>query len=414
MDLLDILENQDNSLVPEITASAKRLSISGTGEVLRRFFDSVSAICLETASLEESRYATLQAVGAAETFKTTISARSADMAITHTSFDVDVHVSGTVIVPAKQIVSILSVEVARKAKKVTLTVLSDQLTITAGRAVWKVALPNVSTTVEQLSSETVDVAHAVEIPTDELKAALTGTVSVCYKGVARVALAQILIDKGRLVSTDGNRIHLIDVPNLSKIPSGLAIPVGVAEELGKILAHVSEPTARLHVTKKKIFLSTQTTTLLAPTLILPYPDISNLLTSSDMVASETVTVTKQDFLQAIASVRVTANQEYSTLSLTVAPKEVSKSTQQEWELVLESRVLRGHQGTHAIPAGYFAEEQKGRKLVVNYKHLLSALTYVHEDFVRLHIGPDVASMKAPLLIKSKGFTALIPQTQQVL
>lgn len=411
MDLSDVLASTDSELVPEILPVGKRLHFSGTGSVLLQFFRSVSTVCSEDVTTEQSRYAYLSAVSLFDTHRLYISARSSELTISTLSEDVTVHVAGDVVVPAKKIIEVL--EVAKKSAEVTFSVVDDKMIITAGRAIWNLALPDVPQNKAAYEVPSASTEDSIEVHTEDLLKALRGALSVCGKGVSRMSLHQLLIKNGNVIGSDGKRLHLYEVPELAVYTSDLTIPNDGAAEMVKVLEKTEDTKVNLYLSKKKIFLENSTTKIIVSPFLIPYPDISSMLLTAQMTTSETVMATKKDLIEAISSVRVTANQDYSTLSMAVVPKAVTVSGHQEWNLVLSSKVLRGHQGSHVIPVSYVDGEAQGRTVIVNYKHVLTVLENVKTDFVRFHLGPDTATVKAPLYFTSTKFSALIPQTDQV-
>ena len=396
--LLELAELDDPELVPEILPSTATLAVKGDVTKLRTLFHRAAAVTPQQSIVPGTQYALFEAFAATSVHGAYVRVTATDGELTTSvvADGVEVVAPGSVLVSPKAVVDRLRLS---PTTVVSFTVVDSAMLLRAGRARWTMQVPiGVDDSVRTLLRSMPEVAqHAVSV--EPFLHALKAARLAASTTNARTSLMQVSVQAGTITGCDGGRLHKAPVPFLDPVVN-LTIPVRVCDELIKALEYTEEEKLWLGGDDSRLLFTLGDDTIVGQRLLLPFPDLQNLLLAPSLGNTHRLVVERDDLAVAIRRVRVSADPDYATITLALVPAGAG------WVIELRARDLSGNAATETVDCQW---DGKSRDVAFNHKHLSDLLGVCIPGPIVLRLGTDTKSTRHPLLVESGGSTLLLAQ-----
>lgn len=406
-DLLTLAEMEapEAEMVPEMLPVDARLSVKAEVGTFQKLFSRAAGVSPSKEVILGTSFSLLEAVeSTSDTVPyVRITATDGEQTVSlATTEAVTVAMSGQVLLPAKRISDILKLVPETQVK---IEVLGSTATIRSGRAQWTVQVPPGDSlpplpNVEQVKFQ--------EVPTESFLRGLT----VARKAVGHVfrnALMQLDVANGHITGSDGSRLHrqaMKDFPtNLN-----MTIPLAVADELIKAIKAADTETMEVGVSEAHLAFRLNGDTLLANRLMLPYPNVENLVLEPAFTNSNSLTVNADELKSVVQRVRVNADQDYASIFLALIPGKKDSEGNTSFSLAVRVRDALQNSAQEIMDC-QFVGGSKSRELCLNHKYLTDLLDAYGEETAIFQVGDDTKTVRTPLFLEDTmtGFTAVVQQ-----
>lgn len=398
------MESEDQELVPEMLPVDARLSIKGSVKTLQRLFERAASVAPSKEVILGTSFALLEAFEASPNSVSyaRITATDGEQTVSVVAEGVTVAMSGQVLLPAKRIYDILKLAPEEITK---VEVLGSTATVRSGRAQWTVQTPTGDSLPPLANADTVKFQ---DVP---VKSFLNGLVTArkAVGHVFRNALMQLDIANGSITGSDGSRLHR---QKMEGFPTSLSmtIPLAVVDELIKALKETDKEEIEVGVSESHLAFRFGAESLIANRLMLPYPNVENLVLEPAFTNSHALTVNSDDLRSVVQRVRVNADQEYSSIFLVLIPGKKDSEGNTSFTLAVRVRDA-SHNAAQEIMDCQFIGGSKTRELCLNHKYLTDLLEAYGEETAIFQLGDDTKTVRTPLFLEDTmtGFTAVVQQ-----
>jgi DNA polymerase III sliding clamp (beta) subunit (PCNA family) len=403
-DLID-LEADDPEMVPEILPVDARLSIRGSASKIATLFSRAASVTPTTETISGTGFAQLEAF--VETSDSTafarITATDGDLVVSVAVDGIIVAMEGSVLLPPKKILDILKIA---PSEQVQITVLGNAATIRSGRAQWTVATP-----IGDALPPSADVSDVelVPVPRDSFLRALAVARRCMGVPGGRMALMQAEIREGSITATDGSRVHR---QRIKGIPDEImmSIPTKVMDELIRALRISKAQEVLLGHDDYHLVFQIDSDTLVGNRLMVPFPDIENLLLGPAFSNEFSLNVEVAELAAVVARVRINSDPDYSAVTLSLVPGKKDDLGDIQWTLNVRSRDRSGNNAQESMEC-QFTGSTKARDISLNHKHLDQFLKSFSGGTAIFKVGEDTKTKRTPLFLHDEevGFTGIIQQ-----
>jgi DNA polymerase III sliding clamp (beta) subunit (PCNA family) len=189
------------------------------------------------------------------------------------------------------------------------------------------------------------------------------------------------------------------------------IPVKSTDEIIRALHATDEDTVLIGHDEDHVVVEIGQDVIVAQRLLVPYPSVEPLFLGATFSNDITLTVARRDLAEAIKRVRVNADPDSATISLTVTPGKGSDPLAMSWVLVIQAHDRDRNASKEAMLCRWTGGQT--RTLTLNHRYLSELLAILTEDVVHLKVGPDAKTIKSPVLVETPEMIAVIQQTSRV-
>lgn len=285
---------------------------------------------------------------------------------------------GTAVFPGKRLLDLIK---EAQDGDVIIDVQSGQAHISIGRTTWDLMLMDGSEypplpDLTDLELHSIDRAEFLGALGSVRYAAATDTV--------RPSLMMINIADGKMRAADGARFQQAEL----NFPLDLDIPIGAVDDLSKLLRTTEQKFFELAETENHLIFRVAADTFIANKLTAVFPDVEGLLLKPALGNNEQLNVDRQDLIQAIKRVRVTADQETSAVILSLESNQIAVRSQDKYK-------------NHAEEIIDCKWANDPRDVALNHQHLLDMLNMTDAASCHFFLGPDTKTRKSPLMLKDE-------------
>ncbi len=393
------MEHDDPAMIAEILPADTRLSFTSPITTLTEVFRRAAQVSPKTEVIPGTAHALLEIIQMTSGTEShlRLTASDGDQTVSVVQGGINVHMEGTVLVPAQRVYDILRLATVSIVK---LEVVGQSLTIRSGRALWTVALP----VGEKLTSR-LDVSgiKLSSVPTADLADALTNARTAASGTNARVSLTQIQIRNGTITGCDGGRLHRIAVPRLSPDIS-VTIPIKSVDEIIRALRASDEEIISLGYDENRVLVEVGQDIIVAQRLSVPFPDVEPLILGPTFDNTLHLSVARAELMATIKRIRVNSDPDTASITLNIMP---SSSGSGSWVLVVQARDRAGNASKEIMVCDWTGD--KTRSVSFNHNYLYDMLAILDDEFATLTLGPDLKTAKSPILIDTGNFKGVIQQ-----
>jgi DNA polymerase-3 subunit beta len=293
---------------------------------------------------------------------------------------------GTAVFPGKKMLDIIK---EADDGDLVVDVVDGVATIHAGKATWSLRLAS-GDDYPALPEVTDVELHKV----DRVK--FLGAVGAVRHAAAeddtRPNLMMIDVTDGFMSACDGVRYQRADLLGKEardrgdKFPLSLQIPIAAVNDLVKLLRTTEDPAVGIGETDNHLVFGVGTDVFISSKLMAQFPDMETLLLKPAMLNEDELTVDRQELIDAIRRVRITADPETSAIIMDMA----------DGQLTVRSVDKHHNTADEMIAAGW---SKADRRIVVNHKFLYEMLQMADAKSCRFRLGADTKSRKSPLLLE---------------
>lgn len=293
---------------------------------------------------------------------------------------------GTAVFPGKKMLDIIK---EADDGDLVCDVVDGVATIHAGKATWSLRL--------QSGDDYPALPEVSEVALHQVdRVKFLGAVSAVRYAAAdddtRPNLMMIDVNDGFMSACDGVRYQRADLIGKDgraageKFPLSLQIPIAAVNDLVKLLRTTDAPTIGIGETDNHLVFGVGSDVFISSKLMAQFPDMETILLKPAMLNEDVLTVDRQDLIDAIRRVRITADPETSAIIIDIAAGQVTV------------RSVDKHHNTadEMIAAGW---EKGERRIVVNHKFLYEMLQMADAKSCQFRLGADTKSRKSPLLLE---------------
>lgn len=399
------MEHDDPEFIPEILPVDARLSVKAPVAKLQELFLRAAAVLPQKESIPGTAYALLEAVqtSSTEVAHARITASDGDQTVSVVVDGIEVLMAGSVLVPAKRIYDILKLAPSQAAK---IEVLGTTALIRSGRAQWTVQTP-----VGDSLSTLLDVSgiELQDVPVEPLMRALSVARRAASNTDARLSLMQVQIRNGTVTGCDGGRLHRADLREISTT-TDVTIPVKVVDELMKALRSTDAEYMQMGYDERHLVFKIEQDSIIAQRLLVPFPQVENLLLGPAFSNSNTLTLDRQDLADSIKRVRINADPDSAIIFLGLVPGRRDEAGNLSWSLAVRSRDRQGNASQETLKCQWVGSGT-ARELSFNHHYLSDLLAVYNEETVIFRVGDDTKTLRTPLLLEDRvtGFTGIVQQ-----
>lgn len=286
--------------------------------------------------------------------------------------------SGTVLLPAKRLLSIL-----READEgdVEIRVARGTAHITAGHYKGELVLQPAD------DYPPLADASAIEFTTINRRKFLTA-LTLVKKAASRDGtnprLMAVSIASGQVLAASHVRLHRARIEGF---PLNLQVPIGAVDDLTRLLGDCEQEEIGIGEEKYVLAFRIGGDVFMAGKLSSEYPDMEKRLLSGPMLENgQRLVVDKNELMSAIRRVRITADQESAAIGLRLA----------SGRLLIVSRDQNSNCATEEVVAEWNGPD---RLIAVNHTHLQDLLDLSPGPRVTFQLGTDKGTRRSPLLLR---------------
>jgi DNA polymerase-3 subunit beta len=210
----------------------------------------------------------------------------------------------------------------------------------------------------------------------------------------RTNLMMIDFTDGTMVACDGARYQRADLigkearEHGESFPLSLQIPIGAVPNLLKLLKTTEGEDILIGETENALVFNIGSDMFVANKMTVSFPDMDTLLLRPAMENHDVLTVDRQELIEAVRRVRITADPETSAIVLSLGPN----------QLVVRTKDKYGNESAQPINAGWVEEP---REVAVNHAYLSDMLEMTDSKSCTFKLGPDTKTKKASLLLEDE-------------
>ena len=398
---LSEMEFADTEMTPEILPVDARLSIHGSVSSLIELFERAVAVAPVKEIIRGTSFILLEAFEstANELSYVQITATDGEQSIAVLNDTLTVNMAGAALLPGKRVLDILKLA---PSDAVRLDVLGNTATIHSERAVWTVQTP-IGDSLPPFPDVNGITLHQVD------RKALLEALEVARKAVAtttaRTSLMQAEIKNGAITACDSARVHRKVIEGF---PTSLnfTLPVRTMDEAIRALKASDSEFIELGCSISTFVMRLGQDILIGQRLVVPFPDVEQLLMAPAMMNTAELTVNTQELSAIVRRVRINADTDFSAIFLAILPTK----TDTKWTLAVRARDRSGNTSQETMDV-LFTGGTKAREICVNHRYLFDLLSCYEEEFGVIKLGEDTKTKKSPILIEDSvtGFTAVLAQ-----
>lgn len=395
------MEDPEPELNAEILPADARLSFTAPVGVLMEMFSRAASVSPVKEIIPGTAHALLevQQTSTQQAAHVRLTATDGDQTVSVVMDQVTVQMDGAALIPARRVHDILKQAPTSTAR---LEVVSSSLTIRSGRALWTVQLP----VGEELTGR-LDVSGIEMRPVsgEELSNALAHARLAASATNARISMTQVQIRNGSITACDGGRLHRVIVDGLSH-EINVTIPAKSVDEIIKALKTSDEGMVSFGYDQTHVVVEVGRDVVVAQRLLIEFPDVEPLVLGPTFDNELTLTVSRNELLDAVKRVRVNSDPDSAAITLSVLPGKEDELGL-TWVLVIQSRDRLGNAAKEAMLCSWSGT--KGRAVTMNHRYITDVLSIIEEDEAQIKIGPDSKTVKSPILIQDPYFIGVIQQ-----
>ncbi len=403
------MEHDDPEFIPEILPVDARLSVKAPVAKLLELFSRAASVTPTKEVIPGTAYALLEAVQTTNTevAHVRITASDGDQTVSVVVDGITVLMSGAVLVPAKRIHDILKLAPSSTAK---IEIIGTEALIRSGRAQWKVQTP-----VGDSLSTLLDVSDIEmrTVPVGPFVNALSVARRAASNTAARLALMQVQIRNGTVTGCDGGRLHRAEL-RIGDTTADFTIPVKVVDELLKALRATGAEFMEMGYDDGHLVFKIEEDSIVAQRLILPFPEVENLLLGPAFSNTNTLTVDRRELSDAITRVRINADPDMAVILLGLVPGKKDSQGQVQWSLSVRARDRQGNASLEVIECQW-AGTGKAREMAFNHHYLSDLLAVYDSDTAIFKVGDDTKTLRTPLFLEDRvqGVTGIVQQVTAI-
>lgn len=300
------------------------------------------------------------------------------------------------VLPAKRLLAILS---EAPDTDVTVRVVGDTATVTAGSAEWVLKLSSDGKDFPDTHVTVPEGAYFHPVPRKPLADALR---TVRYAVGTSQELAQIAIapnTKGEMCVTasDRNRFARVLLPGF---PVALRVPAvsGTVSEVIRVLDSTEADHVSVADVGQRIVFRTPMVTLMVTKMGKEFPDVEKLILAPVMANQDELILDAAELRAALRRVKIAADDKTSAIAIELA----------NGEATLVARDKARNRATETVKATWAGGE---RQLVVNHEYLAEMLAANRAPSCTFRLGKDQGKRRSMVLLEDKdaGVTGIISQ-----
>lgn len=288
--------------------------------------------------------------------------------------------SKRIVIPAKKMMEIL----AQTGEGVmTIEATEDEIIIMHEKSTWQLRRPS-----GEDFPPLPDVKN-VNLHTIERKGFISGIQGVRYAASTtsvRPSLQMIDITNGKVTACDGVRLQQVFLGET--FPMNLQIPINAVEDLTKLLT-LNDQLEEIQIgeSDNHLVFRVGSDTFLLNKLTVSFAPVEELMLKSALLNKEQFSVNRQALLAAVKRVRITADSDISSISLELAPQQVTVTAQD----------AMGNLSWEVVDALYENE----RTLILNHFYLADMLSMYDGETCTFYLGTDTKTKKSVVLLKDE-------------
>lgn len=393
---LSEMENEDTELVPDILPVDARLSIQGQASVLIDLLQSAVDIVPTKEIIPNTGYVKIEGVPGSGGSISHVRVSSTDgersLSVVDDSYTVRLH--GSVLVAGKRLLDILKLA---PSPEVRIDVFGTSATVRSGRAVWTLAVPPAENIFPSFTS--IDDIEPHSLEKEEFLRTLELIYPAVSKSTSRQALMQAELTAGKIVSCDGIRAHKVTLPDFPKTVH-TTLPLRFIESAIRELRRFDDETVEFGASSASVFLRLGKTTLVSQRLNFEYPKVEHLVIGPALTNEERVSVPKDELIETIKRVRVNADPDFHSLTLSL------RGSGTGWNLTVRARDKKGNASQETLEVAVDGPASP-KDITVNHRYLLEFLACFEENSVTLKLGESSKSKQAPIYASTGTFEGVL-------
>lgn len=303
---------------------------------------------------------------------------------------------GVAVVPAKKMLEALRLAPERVCK---ISVIGTEAILVSGRAQWTFSTPSSDSLGFYPEGDEVDL---IDVPAVSLRTALKAVAPAASTSNARAAFLQAHVADGSVTTTDGARMHRMQIEG---VPDNFSvdIPVSIVARVLDLLSDVEgDHLVQIGANERRIHFHVGRSRIISQRILLPFPDVESIIVGAGLTNERSFTVSTEELRQSVKRVRINADPDRAALTLAIVDLPGGG-----WALVVHSRDASNNYAQESLDVQWTGA--KPREFSVNHKHLADVLAQVPSDYTIVRVGDDTKSQKSPLLIADSGFQAVLSQ-----
>jgi len=298
---------------------------------------------------------------------------------------------GRVLVDGKRLVAI-----ANQAKDgdATVTLREGELDIQAPPTRWRLRTGEESS---YPSLPTLDGLEWHDVDREPFVATLGRVAKAAGTDTVRANLMMVDISDGRFRAADGARFVQIE----QDFPLDMQIPVHAVKDLLRLLKTTEATSFRCAETDDHLVFAVGDDVFLVNRLVANFPNVDEVLIKPALANDQELWVDRDDFVDAVKRVRVTADEDTGGVVLGLESN----------RLMIRCSDRMGNASTEALIVRWSGPK---REVAFQHEHLIDLLLSAPERSMRLWLGEDTKTQKAPLLLRDddSGLLATLVQIRR--
>lgn len=329
--------------------------------------------------------------------KLSVAATDLELSMVASTLMVQVEEEGRALLPANRMLQIL-----REASDddLSLVVADHKALLEVGKTSWNLSIQDDAEYPElpDLEESTYETVSLPEF--------LNGLKSVRYAAateVARLNLMIVDIRDGKMRASDGVRFQQIDLP---KFPLNISIPIAAVGDLVKALQVSSAATLDIGENENYLIFRIGGDSFIAQKLNVEYPDMESQVLKPALANDQKLHVDRNQLIQAIKQVRITADPDTSAIRLILLPASEKSGA----KMLVHSKDKYNSQTTTELDVSFTGPE---RSVTVNHDHLMQMLSMTNVKSCTFYLGQDLKSRLSPILLRDldSGMLGVLSQTR---
>lgn len=329
--------------------------------------------------------------------KLRIAATDLELSVIASTAMVTVDRPGRALLPAGRLIQIV-----REAEDGELHLdVSDRVgVVQVGRTKWTLTLQD-----EAEYPELPDIG-STEMQLVDREKFLNALKSVRYAASSDTVRANLMIvdvRKGQMRASDGTRFQQASIGDF---PMDVQIPIAATDDLVKSLQSTDTPTIALGEDENHLIFRIGGDHFIARKLTVEFPDMEEQLLKPVLSNDQELQVSRNELIQAIKQVRITADQETSAVTLSLKASEADGSA----KMVVASRDKYDSQAETELDVSWSGAD---RTVALNHQHLLAMLAMTRAKSCSFFLGPDKKKKPSPILLRDveAGTLGVLSQTR---
>jgi len=309
----------------------------------------------------------------------TVMATDLELSVIAQSPLVEISEEGRAVFPGKKLLDIVK---ESEDGVLEIAVIDEQAVITCMGTQWTIQLMKAS---DYPDLPDVEDGSPVEVARTSLAAAINIVKGAAAKESIRPALQMISITEGKMRASDGAVFRQVEVPDLAELDT--QIPIGAVDDLLRLLRNTELERISIGQTEDHLLFSVGADVFIITKTNVDYPDVETALLSVARKNDKRLTVDRQQLVNGIKRVRVTADEETRGMILELT----------EDQLTLRAKDKYGNFATQVLDV-YWKEGDK--TLGVNHEYILDLLTVLPSASINILLGTDMKTRKSPISLRT--------------